>query len=262
MILANNIKFLRKKKGLTQAQFADKIGVKRSLIGAYEEGRSEPKLSLLQNICQYHKVSIDEILAKDFEKKKASALIEGDRLRILPIIVDRKTDEEQMPLVPVKASAGYALGYGDADYIGELPHFNLPLAEISSQKSYRVFQIEGDSMLPIHSESYIICEYIQDWNTIKDNHCYVVVTQEDGVVYKRLENHITDKQKIKLISDNTDYDPYYLNINQLVEVWKAIGYTTFSLPESQPVPSGMQALIYQVAELRKDVLNLTKSPKD
>ena len=177
---------------------------------------------------------------------------------MLPIIVDRNTDEEQTPLVPVKVSAGYALGYGDSDYIGELPHFNLPFPELAGQKSYRVFQIEGDSMNPIVTGSYVICEYAQDWKTIRDNHCYVVVTQEDGVVYKRLENHITDKKEIKLISDNTDYEPYYLNINQVVEVWKAVGYTTFSLPEQQPVPSGMQELINQVAELRKDVKSLKK----
>ncbi|MFK7756033.1 MAG: helix-turn-helix domain-containing protein, partial [Flavobacteriales bacterium] len=219
MYLSQNIKTLRKEKALTQAQFADKIGVKRSVIGAYEEGRSEPKLGLLQDICRYFKVSIDEILTKDLEKNEPSASISGSKLRVLPIIVDRVTDEEQTPLVPVKVSAGYALGYGDADYIGELPHFNLPFTELAGKKSYRVFQIEGDSMLPIASGSYVICEYIQDWKAIRDNHCYVVVTQEDGVVYKRLENHINDKKQIKLTSDNAEYEPYYLNINQVVEVW-------------------------------------------
>ena len=43
-----NIKFLRKKKGLTQQQFADEIGIKRSLVGAYEEERAEPKYDLLK----------------------------------------------------------------------------------------------------------------------------------------------------------------------------------------------------------------------
>ena len=258
MYLSKNIKILRKQKHLTQAKFADKIGVKRSVIGAYEEGRSEPKLNLLQDICRYFKVSIDDLLTKDLEKNEAPLYVSGNNLRVLPIIVDRNTDEEQTPLVPVKVSAGYALGYGDSDYIGELPHFNLPFPELAGQKSYRVFQIEGDSMNPIVTGSYVICEYVQDWKTIRDNHCYVVVTQEDGVVYKRLENHITDKKEIKLISDNTDYEPYYLNINQVVEVWKAVGYTTFSLPEQQPVPSGMQELINQVAELRKDVKSLKK----
>ena len=256
--LNENIKYLRKKYGYTQETFAESIGIKRSLVGAYEEGRSDPKLSLLQDICRYFKVSIDEILTKDLDKNEALVSVSGNKLRVLPIIVDRNTDEEQTSLVPVKASAGYALGYGDADYIGDLPRFNLPFSELSGQKSYRIFQIEGESMLPVKSGSYVICEYIQDWKTVRDNHCYVVVTQEDGVVYKRLENHITDKKEIKLTSDNPDYEPYYLNINQVVEVWKAVGYTTFSLPEQQPVPSGMQELINQVTELRKDVKSLKK----
>ena len=219
MYLSKNIKILRKQKALTQAQLADRIGVKRAVIGAYEEGRSEPRLNLLQDICRYFNVSIDEILTKDLDKNDISIPISGNHLRVLPIIVDRNTDEEQTPLVPVKASAGYALGYGDADYIGELPHFNLPFTELAGKKSYRVFQIEGNSMLPIVSGSYVICEYVQDWKTIRDNHCYVVVTQEDGVVYKRLENHITDKKEIKLISDNTDYEPYYLNIKNALKLF-------------------------------------------
>jgi DNA-binding XRE family transcriptional regulator len=36
-IISQNIKFLRKKKGITQQQFADEVGIKRSLVGAYEE---------------------------------------------------------------------------------------------------------------------------------------------------------------------------------------------------------------------------------
>ncbi len=46
----SNLKFLRKKNGLTQAQLAEKLNIKRSLIGAYEEGRAEPRLSTLVNI--------------------------------------------------------------------------------------------------------------------------------------------------------------------------------------------------------------------
>lgn len=43
-----NLKYLRKKKGHTQQQFADLMGIKRSLVGAYEEDRAEPKYDLLK----------------------------------------------------------------------------------------------------------------------------------------------------------------------------------------------------------------------
>jgi len=47
-LISSNIKFLRKKKGLTQQNFADQVGIKRSLVGAYEEERAEPKYDLLK----------------------------------------------------------------------------------------------------------------------------------------------------------------------------------------------------------------------
>ena len=51
--ISDNIKYLRKKQGLTQQQFADVMEIKRSLVGAYEEERAEPKYDLLQKFAHY-----------------------------------------------------------------------------------------------------------------------------------------------------------------------------------------------------------------
>jgi len=42
-----NIKQLRSLKGLSQEQFADELGWTRSMVGSYEEGRSEPSIDKL-----------------------------------------------------------------------------------------------------------------------------------------------------------------------------------------------------------------------
>ncbi len=60
-ILGENIRRLRKSKGITQTEFAVQIGVKRAVIGAYEEGRAEPKLQTLQTISRFFKLSIDAL---------------------------------------------------------------------------------------------------------------------------------------------------------------------------------------------------------
>lgn len=59
-----NIRFLRKKKGWTQEKFSQKIGIKRSLVGAYEEGRSDPRLNNLLKMCDVFSISLDNILKK------------------------------------------------------------------------------------------------------------------------------------------------------------------------------------------------------
>ena len=48
--LNENIRWVRKQLSLTQDQFAQQLEIKRSLVGAYEEGRAEPRLDLLQKM--------------------------------------------------------------------------------------------------------------------------------------------------------------------------------------------------------------------
>ncbi len=64
--LNENIRVLRKKLSLTQDQFAQQLGIKRSLIGAYEEGRAEPKLELLQKMAEVFSISVDDLIGKEF----------------------------------------------------------------------------------------------------------------------------------------------------------------------------------------------------
>ena len=52
-----NLKYLRKLRGWTQEEFSIKLGIKRSLIGAYEEERAEPKLEAMERICKIFKIT-------------------------------------------------------------------------------------------------------------------------------------------------------------------------------------------------------------
>lgn len=71
-IVSNNIKYLRRMNGLTQEQFARKIGIKRSLLGAYEEGRANPNLDNLMNIAKIFGTSVDNLLQNDLRRLRES----------------------------------------------------------------------------------------------------------------------------------------------------------------------------------------------
>src|SRR3712207_117028 len=117
-MINTNLKFLRKQTGLTQSQLAEKLNIKRSLIGAYEEGRAEPKLSTLVNISKLFNISLDVLITKDLPSSSTesnSMAIQRPtkgNLRVLAITVDRE-DRENIELVPQRASAGYLNGYAD-----------------------------------------------------------------------------------------------------------------------------------------------------
>ncbi|GHB81686.1 helix-turn-helix domain-containing protein [Persicitalea jodogahamensis] len=67
-LVSNNIKYLRRLNGLTQEQFSRKIGIKRSLLGAYEEARANPNLTNLKNMAAAFGVSVDHLLKNDLRR--------------------------------------------------------------------------------------------------------------------------------------------------------------------------------------------------
>jgi len=255
--ISANLKYLRKKKGLTQQQFADAIGIKRSLVGAYEEDRAEPKYELLKKIAAFYEFSMDEFINEEINDKwKPKLKSQGTNLRVLSISVD-KDDNENIELVPVKASAGYLNGFSDPEYIRELPKFQLPLPSLK-QGTFRAFEITGDSMLPIQPGSIIIGEYLDNWNDVKTGETYVIISRNEGVVYKRAGNRFKENKELKLISDNKVYDPYQIAAEDILEIWKAKAYFSSSLPDPTPEPT-IETLSTMMAQMQKSLSQLNRS---
>ena len=120
--------------------------------------------------------------------------------------------------MPVKAAAGYLAGHSDPEYIDELNTFTLPML---SPGNYRAFEIVGDSMLPTPSGSIIIGEMTGNIDDVKSNHTYIIISRNEGIVYKRVMKTGRTKGKLTLVSDNTTYQPYTVNTSDILEIWKA-----------------------------------------
>ncbi|HPR33250.1 MAG TPA: helix-turn-helix domain-containing protein [Prolixibacteraceae bacterium] len=251
--LQQNIRHLRKQNNLTQEQLADKLGIKRALIGAYEEGRAVPRLLVIQQLSLLFGISIDRLLTVDLVVQPPH--LGNPELKVLTTIVDAH-NEERICIVPVKAAAGYLTGFSDPEYVAELPHFALPVAELSQGRTYRVFQIRGDSMLPVPSGAYIFCDYVEALNGIRDGKPYVIITADDGIVYKRVYNRVSNDGTLLLKSDNEEYAPYSIPASQVLEVWQALGFLTFDLPE--PDDRNLEKLSSMVYKMQEELNRLKK----
>ncbi|QNF34582.1 LexA family transcriptional regulator [Adhaeribacter swui] len=258
-MINTNLKFLRKQTGLTQSQLAEKLNIKRSLIGAYEEGRAEPKLSTLVNISKLFNISLDVLITKDLPSsstESSSMAVQrpnNGNLRVLAITVDRE-DRENIELVPQRASAGYLNGYADPEFIEELPRFRLPM--LSNQGTHRAFEISGDSMLPIASGAVIIGRFIEDWTTIKDGTPCIIVSQKEGVVFKRIFNKLKNEAVLYLHSDNPSYSPYQIQVEDILEIWEARAYISTTFPIAD---LSLNKLTSIVLDLQQEVLKLKKA---
>jgi transcriptional regulator with XRE-family HTH domain len=211
-VAGKNLKYLRKLRGLTQEEFANKLRIKRSLLGAYEEERAEPRIDVLEIVSEMFKLTLDELLLKDLGDTKGSYLTRRRAQKM------SSSGTNEIQFVPVKAAAGYLAGYGDPEFIDELNTFTLPML---ASGSYRAFEIVGDSMMPTPSGSVIVGEKVEDLEDVKTNNTYIVVSRNEGIVYKRVMKNNRAKNKYTLISDNPAYQPYNIDAEDVLEVWKA-----------------------------------------
>jgi transcriptional regulator with XRE-family HTH domain len=252
-----NLKFLRKRKGRTQDDVASILNMKRSTLSGYENEIAEPNIEALLALSNYYKVAIDTLIKVDLTKlsefqlsqleRGADVYIRGTNIRVLATTVN-SDNEENIELVPEKAKAGYPGGFADPEYIKALPVFHFPF--LSKDKKYRTFQISGDSMLPILEGSWITGEFIQDWTSLKDGQAYIILTTNEGIVFKIIENKINRDGILILHSLNTFYKPYEIHINEIREIWKFVNYISSELPEP---PTNNDILMKTIEYLKTDM---------
>lgn len=253
----SNLKFLRTRQGLTQKQFAEKLGLKPSVIGAYEERRATPPLACLLQISRIFGVSLDVLIQKDLSKlPEKEWKWQMPRREVLAITVD-SAGKENVELVTQKASAGYLSGYQDPEFIAELPRVSMPV--LPRNATYRAFEIKGDSMLPLQPGTIVFGEYVDDPIAIKSGKLYVVVTRDEGIVFKRVYNVLKEEGRLLMVSDNRAYPPYPLKAEDIIEVWTAKGFFSMKFPEpesSETMPVDHLALT--VVRLQDEVRRLKR----
>lgn len=211
---SDNLRYLRVKNGLTQQNIADALLIPRERYSKYE-GTTDPPLDCLQRISRYYHVSIDLLLSFDIRRVPYDDLLKLEDNRILlPIAVDQE-GENIIEIVPEKAQAGYLAGYSDPEFIEALQHISLPFLR---NGKYRAFPVTGDSMPPHKSGSFIVGEYVEKISDVADGKTYILITKNNGIVYKRLVKNSANSVIAK--SDNTVYEPYEVKASEILEIWR------------------------------------------
>ena len=122
--------------------------------------------------------------------------------------------------------------------------------------TYRGFQIEGDSMLPnFRPEEWVLAKAVPNLSDASDHKVYVVVMY-DTVVVKKLHK-LNDPSKVKLVSFNTEYQPFEVEVSEIQELWQVNSKLTFNLDASsesgilRELQESMLDLKRQLGEMRK-----------
>lgn len=125
-----------------------------------------------------------------------------------------------VPLVPVKAQAGYVRAMDQEVFVDTLEQYGLPPGVDPHGAIWRYWEIEGESMQPLfNSGDYILTSLVpqMDWENLRNFYLYVVVTT-DKVLFKRV--YCKNEREWVLISENEEHSPQQLlQVENVKEVW-------------------------------------------
>lgn len=237
--LGKNLRFLRDRAKLTQKDLATIIcndndtkriqAIGRS-IGSYEEGRAFPQPDLMVPILRHFNIDYQSLITLDLASLQANRLRKilqpgASRLQILAVPIDQD-DVERIAMVPEKAAAGYVKGFSDREYIKELESFHLPW--LPTGATFRAFEISGNSMPPIAAGSVVLGKFVEI-EDIKVGERYVLITKE-GLVFKRvyLPPGGDKRESLLLTSDNPQFAPYEVDLEDVLEVWQFYAHIAMS----------------------------------
>jgi transcriptional regulator with XRE-family HTH domain len=252
-LFSDNIRHLRVKKGFSQEIVAESLLISRASLAKYESGTNQAPYETLVRISHYYHVSIDLLLTADIRKINMDQLLKLDDNRILlPIVVD-KAGDNVIEIVPHKAKAGYMTGYSDPEYIESLQYISLPMLKGGK---YRAFEVDGDSMPPFKTGTYIVGKYVENAKELKKGKTYLVMTTE-GMTYKRLKD--IREEYLVLDSDNELYQSFEVPYGQILQLWEFGGY--FGTEELSTVDLSTQSTRDILVDLRKEFRDYIRQNK-
>jgi SOS-response transcriptional repressor LexA len=149
-----------------------------------------------------------------------------------------KENNDVIEVLPVKAMAGYLAGYHDHEFIENLPVMKLPFKIVGK---HRAFTIMGDSMPPLKEGTIIVGKYVESLNELNDGQTYIVLTKNDGVVYKRIYREKKKSENFLFVSDNKVYSPFPVSAKNILEAWSYV--CSLNIGEHKPEDLNMESVI-------------------
>lgn len=196
-----NLKYLRETKKISQQTIADKVGVDRSTIGYWENGKADPTMANVVKLAEALNVDILTLIGSDLR-------IDNDE------IIDISSDTIQIPVLgTIKAGVAIEAQEDIIEYV------DIPKEWTKGNKQYYGLQISGDSMFPKYQEKDIVI-FLQtnDYESANKKDCAVMVNGFDAT-FKNIT--ITDGgiTLVPLNINNSDnYQPTFYSKEQIEQL--------------------------------------------
>lgn len=205
--------------GMKAAAFAKMIGYNQSSLSKVLRGERNIPSNLIDLVLEKTNVNRAWLLAGIGEMLKKS--------EAAPFTPKRRAG---VPLVSQYAYAGYLSGYGDPEYVEQLPTIDFtPDREMTG--NWLAFEVKGDSMDDGTKDSYVegeivICREVEPdyW---RDSRLFInkrdfVIVHEEGILIKRITEHNLQAHTITIHSLNPMYPDRTLHLEQVRQIFSIV----------------------------------------
>ncbi|RYY88397.1 MAG: helix-turn-helix domain-containing protein [Chitinophagaceae bacterium] len=234
-----NIKEIRQLYNLTQEELAHALGITRELVNKMEKGKSGVSKAtriLLANFQEARK-------SEEYSHAPVSEVqifgAPAPKARRQPYFLERQAQRgsarsTEVPLVGIKAQAGYIRGFEQTDYLDSLERYSLPPGVNPTGAVWSYFEVDGDSMEPsLFAGDLVLASMLpqEDWPDVKNFSVYILLTASQLMV-KRVFRKSADEWV--LISDNEEaYGQVVLPVSELKQVWTFRRHIRARLPQRE-----------------------------
>lgn len=213
---------------IKQAEIANKLEVKSTYLSDMINGRVPLSESISEKIYELFHIRVS-----NFDMANQTG---GEMFKLNPIQSNAKEIDPnyvEVPLVTIKAQAGYLNGFDDVKFIEELPRVQV-LADRTFRGKYMCFEVSGDSMNDGTLRSICDGDTILGREIKRDLWCYkihfnqwfFVINHIDGLLVKQIVEHDVEKGTITCHSLNPVYGPdFELNLSEVRELYNVIKIT-------------------------------------
>jgi transcriptional regulator with XRE-family HTH domain len=254
--VGKNIQKIRQVKNISQADFAALFELARPSVGAYEEGRSEPKIETLIQIANYFRISIDVLLTRELTVSEIYSFgLLNKKLNKAHQLIDvrgKSIKSPSIPLIQIDNFLNYIVNQKNSDFAQSLPEISVPISRKGQQ--FRAFEMNGSEMeynqQGIHHGDILVGEIINLEDLSEKAGKVVTLVHKANISTRRLKS-VTSKNAV-LNSDDPNYPELKIPLEECLEAWAILSvYSSYLNPPT--------LIEERVLKLEKELISLKKT---
>lgn len=230
-----NIRKIRTLKGYSQNAFAELFDVKRANIGAYEEGRAEPKTELVIEIAKFFGISMELLLTREltvnelsrFELKHQGLDQSMVSESTEPYAAAAPTTDVHIPIIRASVFAAF-LQRHDFPERFTAPGLQLPVGWKDADCAFEVagpeMEVKGQGL---KLGDLVLAKKVQPDadGQLPAGYIYILVDEHEYVILRLVQGD----EGLHFSPDSPDYSSRKADFKRYREIWRGVGKLSRSL---------------------------------